>query len=183
MGFQLAISDKPKSREGSCNASGRPSLTQQHQYEVEQADNEQNDQINIMIGGGRDIGLPLQTTKKREEYTTSPRDDQAKRLPEPEPRQLPRPSTSSRPGQKKLLQCKSSKSGVTAAGAAHLAMEKTGAGKRPHSQYKRDGSLTLTKQRASAGPAHGGGLQNRPRSAVHPAQAASKQGPSHLVRP
>ena len=39
-----------------------------HQYEVEQADNELNNQINIMIGGNRDIGLPIQKLEKVPEF-------------------------------------------------------------------------------------------------------------------
>lgn len=41
-GGRLGGADKVKSREGSCGNSGRPSLTQQHKYEVEQAEGEQN---------------------------------------------------------------------------------------------------------------------------------------------
>lgn len=54
--------------------------------------------------------------------------------------------------------------------------------KRTNSQYKRDGSLQLNKQRSSQ-PTHATTFQTRPRSAVHPTYLGGKQAQSHLQRP
>ena len=160
------------SRDGSAEDNGRPSLSGQHQYEVEQAVGEQSNQINIMIGGGRGVGLPV--TKPAEE-APSPAEPQQRRDLDVKFNPHDRKANAflnvvgTRSNQKRLMPSKTSKYGVGFGHSAQGGGDKSVNAKRTNSAYRRDGSLTLNRQRSSTGQVAFSNATinvNRPRSAV-----------------
>lgn len=106
-----------------------------------------------MIGGGRGVGLPVTTVA---EEAPSPADNQQRRDLEVkfnthEGKANTFQNASNRSNQKRLMPSKTSKYGVGFGHSTQIGGDKSGNAKRNNSQYRRDGSLTLNRQRPSTG--------------------------------
>jgi len=108
-----------------------------------------------MIGGGRGVGLPV--TKPAEEAPSPAEQPQQRR--DLDAKFNPHDTRSNaflnvvgnRSNQKRLAPSKSSKYGVGFGHSTQVGGDKSGNAKRTNSAYRRDGSLTLNRQRSSTG--------------------------------
>ena len=91
-----------------------------------------------------------------------------------------------RSNQKRLMPSKTSKYGVGFGHSTQAGGDKSVNAKRANSAYRRDGSLTLNRQRSSTGQVAFSNATinvNRPRSAVQTSSLAQRNTQSTFIRP